>query len=74
MTSDSSENGRTLARRFTEDLWDKGELPVADEIVATDFVDHDPVPGQRPAWMAIKRWSAHSARLSLTCGLKMRMS
>ena len=47
MMSSSSENGRTIARRFTEDLWDKGELPVADEIIAADFVDHDPVSGQR---------------------------
>ena len=46
MTSNSSENGRTIARRFTEDLWDKGELSVADEIIAPDFVDHDPVSGQ----------------------------
>ena len=47
MTSGLSENGRTIARRFTEDLWDKGQLPVADEIIAADFVDHDPVSGQR---------------------------
>jgi len=47
MTSTGSENGRTIARRFIEDLWDKGELAVADEIIASDFVDHDPVSGQR---------------------------
>jgi steroid delta-isomerase-like uncharacterized protein len=46
MTSNASENGRTIARRFTEELWDKGELAVADEIIASDFVDHDPVAGQ----------------------------
>ena len=46
MTPGSSENGRTIARRFTEDLWDKGELSVAEEIIAPDFVDHDPVSGQ----------------------------
>lgn len=46
MTSTASENGRTIARRLTEDLWDKGDLAVADEILAPDFVDHDPVPGQ----------------------------
>jgi steroid delta-isomerase-like uncharacterized protein len=48
MTSITSENGKALARRFTEDLWDKGDFAVADEILASDFVDHDPVSGQRP--------------------------
>ena len=48
MTSTTSENGKAIARRFTEDLWDKGVLSVADEIIAPDFVDHDPVSGQRP--------------------------
>jgi steroid delta-isomerase-like uncharacterized protein len=46
MTSSSFEPSRTIASRFTEDLWDKGELAVADEIIAPDFVDHDPVSGQ----------------------------
>ena len=48
MTSSTSEGGKAIARRFTEDLWDKGEFAVADEIIAPDFVDHDPVSGQGP--------------------------
>ena len=48
MTSTKSENGKAIARRFTEDLWDKGALSVADEIIAPDFIDHDPVSGQSP--------------------------
>ncbi len=40
-TSDS----RDLARRFT-DAWDEGDLNALDELLAEDFVDHDPVPGQ----------------------------
>ena len=54
MTSSSFENGRTIARRFTEELWDKGELAVADEIIASDFVDHDPVSGQGPGLAGYK--------------------
>lgn len=54
MTSSSFENGRTIARRFTEELWDKGELAVADEIIAPDFVDHDPVSGQSPGLAGYK--------------------
>ena len=48
MMSTVSENGRTIVRRFIEELWDKGELSVADEIITPDFTDHDPVSGQRP--------------------------
>ena len=54
MTSSSFENGRTIARRFTEELWDKGELAVADEIIAPDFVDHNPVSGQSPGLAGYK--------------------
>jgi steroid delta-isomerase-like uncharacterized protein len=48
VTSARYEDGRAIARRFTEDLWDRGDMAVADEIIAPDFVDHDPVPGQGP--------------------------
>ncbi len=54
MTSNASENGRTIARRFTEELWDKGELAVADEIIASDFVDHDLVSEQRAGLVGYK--------------------
>ena len=54
MTSNTSTNGKTVARRFTEDLWDKGQFAVADEIIAPDFVDHDPVSGQRPGLAGYK--------------------
>lgn len=36
----------TLATRFIEELWNQGELTVADEIVSEDFVSHSfPFPG-----------------------------
>lgn len=37
-----------MAGRFTEDLWDKGDLNIADEIFSAGFVDHEPVQGQAP--------------------------
>ena len=46
VSSSASDNGRIVARRFTEDLWDKGDLAVVDQILAPEFVDRDPVPGQ----------------------------
>jgi steroid delta-isomerase-like uncharacterized protein len=37
----SSEN-KQLVRKFFNDLWNKGNLDVADEIIATNYVHHDP--------------------------------
>ena len=36
------ERNKALARRWSEELWSRGNLPVADEIVAADYVRHDP--------------------------------
>ena len=36
------EHNKTAARRWTEDLWGRGDLAVADEIIARDYVRHDP--------------------------------
>ena len=54
MPLNTSNDGKTVARRFTEDLWDKGQFAVADEIIASDFVNHDPVAGQRPGLAGYK--------------------
>ena len=32
---------KAVARRWTEELWGRGDLAVADEIVAPDYVRHD---------------------------------
>ena len=37
----SLEENKALARRWTEELWGRGELKVADEIIAPDYVRHD---------------------------------
>ena len=37
-----SEENKALARRFLEEAFNKGNLGVADEIVASDYVLHDP--------------------------------
>jgi steroid delta-isomerase-like uncharacterized protein len=36
------ELNKAIARRWSEELWGRGELAVADEIIATDYVRHDP--------------------------------
>jgi steroid delta-isomerase-like uncharacterized protein len=36
------EQNKATARRWSEELWSKGNLAVADEIIAADYVRHDP--------------------------------
>ncbi len=38
----STEENKAVARRWSEKLWGQGELALADEIVAPDYVRHDP--------------------------------
>lgn len=36
------EQNKQTARRWSEELWSRGNLAVADEIIAKDYVRHDP--------------------------------
>jgi len=38
----SIEQNKAMARRWSEDLWGRGNLAVADEIIAVDYIRHDP--------------------------------
>ena len=49
---------RELARRFTEECWDRSDVAVLDELMAPDVVDHDPVPGQGPGREGYKQMAA----------------
>ena len=40
-----SEENKAIARRYIEDLWQKGNLNITDELLATDFVNHVAPPG-----------------------------
>jgi len=47
----SIEQNKAMARRWSEELWGKGNLAVADEIIAPDYVRHDlgdPFPARGP--------------------------
>ena len=43
-----SEENKALARRYVEEVVNKGNLAVIDELAAADFVEHNPFPGQAP--------------------------
>ena len=36
-----SEQNKTIVRRLFEELWNKGNLPVADELIAPTYTHHD---------------------------------
>ena len=38
----SAEENKALARRVIEEMFNNGNLDVADELIAQDYVDHDP--------------------------------
>ena len=38
----SAEENKALARRVLEEMFNKGNLDVADELLAPEYVDHDP--------------------------------
>ncbi len=43
-----SVENRTIAERFNEDVWREGDEAALEALLAADFVDHDPLPGQSP--------------------------
>ncbi len=44
----SAEENKMLVRRFVEEIINKGNRAVAEELVAEDYVELDPMPGQQP--------------------------
>ncbi|HEY7414837.1 MAG TPA: ester cyclase [Ktedonobacteraceae bacterium] len=44
----STETNKALLRRFVEELMNQGNMAVAPELVAPDFIELDPFPGQTP--------------------------
>ncbi len=58
----SSENKATV-RRFFEDVFNEQDFAVADEIVAADYINHNPAPGELPGREGLKQFVAylHSA-------------
>jgi len=37
---------KEIVRRFSDDLWGRGDFAAADEVLAADVIEHNPLPGQ----------------------------
>jgi ketosteroid isomerase-like protein len=44
----SEAENKAVALRFNEDVWGRGDEAALEELLAPDFVEHDPLPGQYP--------------------------
>lgn len=42
----SAEENGALVRRFIEEIFNQGKLEVAEEILAPDYIHHDPTTGE----------------------------
>jgi steroid delta-isomerase-like uncharacterized protein len=49
-----SEQNKTLARRFYDEVMNKKNLNAIDELGSPDFVDHSAMPGQAPGLKGVK--------------------
>jgi predicted ester cyclase len=37
---------KQIVRRFSDELWGQGSLAAADDVLAKDLIEHNPLPGQ----------------------------
>jgi steroid delta-isomerase-like uncharacterized protein len=44
----SEAENKTIAQRFNEEVWGRGDEAALEELLDPDFVDHDALPGQSP--------------------------
>src|SRR4029450_12605230 len=56
----SVDDNKAIIRAFVASVWNGRQLNRADEVVAADFVDHAPMPGQAPGLEGVKRkWAMY---------------
>ncbi len=53
--SEAEENNKALVRRFVEEVYNRGNLDVADELLAPDYVDHTVPSGKYAGREGLKR-------------------
>jgi steroid delta-isomerase-like uncharacterized protein len=66
----SFEQNKVVARRFGEEVWGHGDLQAAEELLAENFIEHNPVPGQGPGReghkQVLKVWRVGFPDLTIT--------
>ncbi len=50
-----SEANKAALRRFLDELFNRGNLAIVDELVADNFVEHSPIPNQAPGREGIRQ-------------------
>jgi predicted ester cyclase len=56
----SPEDNKAVIRTYVEMIWNQRQLDRADELVASDFVDHGALPGQAPGLAGAKqKWAMY---------------
>lgn len=53
---------KTLLQRFFEEIYNQGNLTAADELVAADYISHNPAPGEAPGREGLKAFVAYLRR------------
>ena len=53
---------KTLLQRFFEEIYNQGNLTAADELVAADYMSHNPAPGEAPGREGLKAFVAYLRR------------
>jgi predicted ester cyclase len=48
-------DNKTLVRRLVDEVLNCGDLAAADALIAPDYVEHSPLPGQRPGLVGLKQ-------------------
>jgi steroid delta-isomerase-like uncharacterized protein len=51
----NTDQNKELLRRFSDEIINQGNMSVADQIIAPDYLNHNPVPGQAPGLEGFKR-------------------
>jgi ketosteroid isomerase-like protein len=62
--SSAEENNKALVRRFIEEIYNRGNMDVADELLAPNFVARDALTGEEATIEGYKREIAEQAAVS----------
>ena len=64
MTAIQIAGNKAITRRFMEEVWNKGNMAAADELIAEDFVNHNPFGDLPPNREGLKIVATDSAAMS----------